>query len=316
MPAIIYNATNFPLSYGPSLAGQHSLNVSWPELVWAAISVGKGQFQHLVQYGVFSGFEIAYRVAILYANLQETPQGGLRRSSAYDGLDPSEKGAISYFIGLTMAKLLAGQLLSVPWLMHMDVYRQQLAPILAGNSRPDLVGLTTGGGWVVVEAKGRTHGFDNSALQAAKNQTAQLTTIQGVAPVLRVGALAFFGAAGTLEVAIDDPRSRPARVPDLPLSAGLIWDSYYRPFQAWIRDAGTAKKETLGTVPYSVAPLPHLDLWVGLPDRLFQNGTLVLQSHGQQRSNEFIGPDGLFVRLGSAWSDKNMTLEPQERQNN
>src|SRR5260370_3423310 len=150
MPNIAYNATNFPPSYGPSLAGENSLNVSWSQVVWAAISVGKAQLQNLAQYGVFSAFEMTYRIAIVYANLRETVQGTLRRSSAYNGLDPSEKGAISYFLGLTMAKLLAGQLLEVPWLMHLDVYRQQLAPVLAVNSRPDLVGLTTAREWAAL----------------------------------------------------------------------------------------------------------------------------------------------------------------------
>jgi hypothetical protein len=29
----------------------------------------------------------------------------------------------------------------VPWLMHLDVYRQQLWPVLLGKEKPDLVGL-------------------------------------------------------------------------------------------------------------------------------------------------------------------------------
>ena len=119
MPTIPYDATNFPASYGATLAGQNSLSALWPQIAWAAISVGKAQLQHLTQYGVFSAFEMAYRLAIVYANLQETLQGRIRRSSAYDGLDPSEKSTISYFVGLTMAKLFAGQLLGVPWLMHL-----------------------------------------------------------------------------------------------------------------------------------------------------------------------------------------------------
>ncbi len=111
---------------------------------------------HIFRYGQFSLFEITYRSALIYANLCDDGAGRIKRSEAYDGLDPSEKGAVSYFLGLTLAKAFAERELDVPWLMHLDVYRKELAPVLSGQSRPDLVGQTTGGSWVVIEAKGRT----------------------------------------------------------------------------------------------------------------------------------------------------------------
>lgn len=315
MPTIPYNATDFPASYGPLLAGGNLLEVSWAQVVWAAVSVGKAQLQNLSQYGVYSAFEMVYRTALVYGNLRETTQRTLVRSSAYDGLDPSEKGAISYFLGLTMAKLFAGDLLSVPWLMHLDVYRQVLQPVLAGTSRPDLVGLTTAGQWAVMEAKGRTNGFIGSVLQDAKNQTLELTTIQGITPTLRVAALTYFDAAGRLEVAISDPRDEQKKLPDLPLTQELILNTYYRPLDSWMREVARVEKEILGNDPYRVANLPDVDISVGLPDRLPDLGGLESGLHVQRRgsADEFVGPDRLFVRLGSAWSPENMRLEPQER---
>ncbi len=72
MPTITYTADGFPSAYGNALAGTFSINVSWGEIVWAAISVGKSQLAHVAQYGVFS----------IYANLWESPSGSLRRSLA------------------------------------------------------------------------------------------------------------------------------------------------------------------------------------------------------------------------------------------
>ena len=141
MPRLTYYAKNFPASYGALLSGTNSLNFGWPELLWAAISVGRGELLHLLRHGAFSEFEMAYRAAILFANLRETGSGDLERSAAYRGLDPSEKGAISYFMGLTVAKLFADRLLNVPWLMHLDVYRKKLSPI-HGAAKPDLVFFT------------------------------------------------------------------------------------------------------------------------------------------------------------------------------
>src|SRR5688500_5816132 len=98
MPTITYNASRFRPAYHPQLAGRNALDFTWAELVWSAISVGRRELLHLFRYGPFSAFEIVYRTAVLYANLCETPASGLTRSSAYNGLDPSEKSAISYFM--------------------------------------------------------------------------------------------------------------------------------------------------------------------------------------------------------------------------
>jgi hypothetical protein len=63
--------------------GAHTLIV-WPEqLLWAAATVGRANF--------------------------------------IDVLDPTEKGAVSYNLGLVVSKLFSEMLLGVPWLLHLDV---------------------------------------------------------------------------------------------------------------------------------------------------------------------------------------------------
>lgn len=69
-------------------------------------------------------FEIIYRSSICHANLRSNPSRRLEKSGAYIALDRSEKSAVSYFNGLTIAKLVASRLFGVPWLMHLDVYRE------------------------------------------------------------------------------------------------------------------------------------------------------------------------------------------------
>lgn len=112
----------------------------------AALTVGKANFNHVVRYKRYSMFEIIFRVAIIYSNLVQGMVNSLSRSETYDALDPSEKSAISYFLGLAFAKLFADAYLNVPWLMHLDVYRDRLRPYsVSSGSRPDLVGLDTNG---------------------------------------------------------------------------------------------------------------------------------------------------------------------------
>ena len=311
MPTIPYQAENFGAVYGPNLAGTHTLTVSWPQIVCAALSVGKAQGD-LALHGEFSLFEMAYRVAIVFANLREAESGEIVRSSAYDGLDPSEKGSISYFLGLTMAKLFAHQLMDVPWLMHLDVYRAVLNLQLLGNSKPDLVGLNGNNEWVVVEAKGRTNDFSETTLAAAKTQTQQVTTIGGVQPVLRVGTLTYF--ADSLTVAMRDPKghSKRSRMPDIPLAKERLREDYYRPLSAWTFERPGPPETIVRRRPFRIRQVSDFDLSVGVP--LFRKADTVNPVEAETLEGEFVGKDGVLVRLGTLWSEANMRLEPQVRQ--
>jgi len=320
MPIVRYNATNFPAAYQPRLVGWQSLSFTWAELVWSAISVGRAELLHLFRFGPFSAFEMVYRAAILYANLHETNANRLRRSSAYDGLDPSEKSAISYFMGMTLAKLFADKLLDVPWLMHLDVYRAQVGPaFLVGNSRPDLVGQNLSSEWVAVESKGRTNDFDSVALNRAKEQVENLSTIGGAAPVLRVALLAYFDE-GTLACALDDPnehdRRRGKELPNIPLTRDNLIEGYYRPFREWLREAPNIQTEEISNRRYRVGYLPEVDVSIGIEDDLLAGSpqdTVGGRRGRESTEHEYQAPDGLLVRVGELWSEENMRLEPQER---
>lgn len=108
MLSILYLVEDFPPKHSPVVIGEGILATPMPAHVWAAISVGKRQLSHLTLHGLYSLFEMAYRGAMIFANLREGADGNILRSSAYEGLDPSEKGAISYFIGVILAKLFCG----------------------------------------------------------------------------------------------------------------------------------------------------------------------------------------------------------------
>lgn len=324
MPAINYTATRFPPAYHPQLAGRQSLNATWAELVWSAISVGRGELLHLFRHGPFSAFEMVYRAALLYANLCETPANTLTRSSAYDGLDPSEKSAISYFMGLTLSKLLADKLLDVPWLMHLDVYRAELQPhAFYGRSRPDLVGQNSAGQWIAIESKGRTNDFDEKALERAKEQVENLASIQGVAPTLRVALLAYF-SDGVLECAIDDPDRRKTDAEEpihIPLTKERLLEGYYRPFREWLREAPNIRTEEISNRRYRIGYMPEVDVSVGVNEDLLAQDSLAPdhiegQASPRERSStdhQYEGPDGLLVRVGPLWSETNMRQQPQER---
>jgi hypothetical protein len=314
MPTIPYHATNFPPVTGV-IAGSHTFQVTWAELVWAAISVGRAELLHIVRHGEFSIFEMAYRTAILFANLKEDDFGMLRRSSAYKGLDPSEKGAISYFLGMTLAKLSAERLLNVPWLMHLDVYREILQPVLLGGGRPDLVGQDGNGEWVVIESKGRTNGRDEAALRKAKEQASELALIGVQAPRLHVGSVTHF-ANGILQIDLDDPEVSQRRRIEISLSPENLREGYYRPFIKLLEEDEDGEIELVGNDRFRTMFLSSVDAHVGLSEKMFVPDVLQagVPFNAPVRDEAlYRGRDGILVNLGELWSSENMRREPQER---
>ena len=295
------------------------MDVAWSELVWAAISVGRAGMRQILRFGIYSVFEIVYRTALVYANLRETPSGYLTRSDAYNALDPSEKGAVSYFLGLTASKLFAERCLQVPWLLHLDVYRARLGAVLRpGRSKPDLIGRDSNGNWVVVESKGRTNGFDEDALAKAKAQARRVRTISGSSPRFRVGMQAYFESS-QLRLAIDDPdREEDGALLDLPITPEMINHEYYQPFRAWLDRGDRVERIPVGNRVYVVRVEPALDFAVGLAEERYSGAPTAAGANAEeivQRrvEDQFAGTDGVLVQLGPGWSSERMRQQPEDR---
>jgi hypothetical protein len=310
MPIVQLKTVNFPAHAGvPN--GTSNWDLPWPELVWAAVSVGKGSLAHITQFGRFSMFEIIYRAAIIYANLMEKPDGRFGRSDAYDGLDPSEKGAISYFLGLALTKAFVASKLDVPWLMHVDVYRNRFGVNLSPGERPDLFGEDRLRRWVVAESKGRTNGHDADALKKAKGQAEQVISISGAAPHLSVGLVASF-ANGRLSLVADDPPVDESRSRiSLELTKEEFRDSYYRPIRELLEEFPKERVRVAGR-SIDVVRSESSDLLIGLvePDAI---GALENVADVEPDRSGYLGPDGIYIELGASWADELMCEQPQER---
>jgi hypothetical protein len=75
---------------------------------------------------------------------QRGPRGQkLVRTDAFMQMDPTEKGALNYFLGLVACKLFASKLLDAPWTLHLDVYRGALNPRLFSVSPPEMATLVS-----------------------------------------------------------------------------------------------------------------------------------------------------------------------------
>ena len=335
MPNLDYTAYGFPSNLGPQFNGLHSVDIQWPELVWAAITVGRKGWDDVIQHGSHSRLEIIYRSAILRANLGSSPQGSFTKTDAYKSLDPSEKSAVSYFFGLSFANLAAQRLLGIPWLVHLDCF-SDLPIELRGNRRPDLIGENYWEEWGVFEAKGRTNRIDQNTIQKAKKQTRMLRKIDGSDPSIRVASISHF-FDNMLNLHLEDPDEIYSNAVDFEISGGedQFLKYYYQPFVSLIEHSGTSHEEAIdrrtdfvriGSRGINIVSLAEVDLVVGLDAQVQEILTLGFQERDVPTNSDrlrpqllnhfegisqahsvnddtasFLGLDGVFVRLGSSW---------------
>jgi hypothetical protein len=314
-----YTSSNFDPARGTAFTGSNNCLCTWAELIRSAISVGKLK-RDLRRYGIYSKYEAVYRAHIIRANLQRISSGSLIQSDAFKALDPSEKGAISYFLGISIAKLFAERYLNVPWLMHLDVYKKLLTPTLTkGRAKPDLVGENSSGEWIVIEAKGRTHGIEKGLMTKAKKQAKKLRKVKSTPVSLKVALAAHF-EDGSLSVDWRDPEETDEEPHDLDVSHEVFIRDYYEPFLS-ILTSGTPRSRETKQDKFRTISLFDGDITIGLSEQVV--GYLETQQyrqifeyslqHGPRTTkNISTGRDGVFVELARSWAtddEANLTIE-------
>uniref|UniRef100_Q07LE0 Uncharacterized protein n=1 Tax=Rhodopseudomonas palustris (strain BisA53) TaxID=316055 RepID=Q07LE0_RHOP5 len=304
---IDYCCQDFPRVY--SLPWNGVLTTSWDELLWAAITIGRPSTYHVFRHGQASFHEAIFRLALVrMAVEQESWSARLRRTSAFAALDPTEKGMVSYFLGMTLCKLFASQLLNAPWLLHLDVFRPTLNPVLLGRSRPDLVGQDVSGNWHAFESKGRASTPSKTDKEKAKIQAQRLVSIDNCNCSLQVGSFAFF-RSDVLEFYWRDPepdsRENPIRLP----GPDEEWRYYYGPALSLASEADSqpmAVEKELADVTVEIHPKVHHLL---LDGRWAAARHLAMELRTTLASEGFRS-DGVKLSAGESWSKP---YEPVER---
>ena len=309
--------------------------------------------RHLTQYGVFSWYELLMRLYMLRVNFRESIGGELMQTQAYKALDPSEKNALSYFMGLTTAKLLANRFLDIPWLIHLDSFEQtRLA--FGSKKRPDLLGHNRNHQWLVMEAKGRSGSVEPALMPKALIQTQALETVDSYSPFLRVASASFIKSkkTGVLAAQWECPPGISSN-PGVKLKIDVqdFFNRYYELFRNLLNDNNQSATSTTGGTPgtlgfitassltdgrvsarfedlaFRTAFFSEFDIQIGLLDQgnnFFLKNTawydnLFLEvnqlAKGFITPRLFIAPDGVLIKLGPSWNSENMQKEPDQRAN-
>jgi hypothetical protein len=266
MPKLTYAPENFGNFMGPVFLSKRQMTFSWSELSRAAMTVGRRNWRDVFKHGTYSALEIMWRLAMLRANLVESESGFLRKSTAYSALDRSEKGTVSFFFGMCFSKLIAEKLFAVPWLLHLDVYKDDLNPAFALSDRPDFVGMDSRGNWLVLEAKGRTGQIPKDLLRKAKRQTQSLRNINGILPSLRVVIASYF-SSGSLRMRIRDPEEYSKNAIDLAITPESLARTYYKPIVDCIKLLSpNGEPSSIGK--FSSVSLPGIDAQLGIDNEI------------------------------------------------
>jgi hypothetical protein len=310
MPVIPYRATNFSGTLA-ALNGNGQLQVTWAQLVWAAITAGKAAGDEYA-YGIYSAVERLHRASMMRAYLLEGNSGRLLQTMPYVTSDPSEKTSISFYLGMTLAKLFAEVFFDVPRMLHVAVYGENYQVTAGqGASRPDLIGLSVNGDWFVFEAKGRSNGFEADALAAAKVQAEQIISIDNAVPVCRISSQCFFSSDGLRFRMDDPPRSARGRTRAVKITVNDFDHAYYEPLQNIIASRETAADIDIAGRRFRGVRIAEADILLALPEQ----GPMAITNPGTTvaSGSEYLGKDGVLVQLGSSWSKANMRLQPHLR---
>lgn len=296
---VYYTSESFPSTFAFPKSGWMTIN--WDDILWAALTIGRPSTYHILRHGRSSFHEAIFRLSLVRMALSE---GGYKddlvRTGAFEALDPTEKGMVSYFLGMTFTKLFAALLLRTPWLLHLDVFKAGLNPTTLGRSRPDLIGQSASGDWYAFESKGRSGPPSHNDRLKAKAQAARLVAIGGIPTTLHVGSFSFF-RSGTLEFYWRDPvpgSEKPMHVPE----PGAEWQYYYE-YALSLVSAPEFDAQAMERQRADLEVEIHPKIYEQLVERRFADAYAVARQMREELEKEGYKPDGLRVIAGNLWRE-------------
>lgn len=304
---IQYETEGFPAGTLPS--GLNELTLEWDDILWAAVTVGRPSRNYAFRHGMASSYEALFRWSLVRMALEQSGPSGhrLRRTEAFKTLDPTEKGAVNYFLGMIFCKVFSTRLLNTPWLLHLDVFRPRLNAVLTGRSRPDLIGREHGTSrWHAFECKGRVSPPDASVKQKAKSQAQRLVSVNRTPCTHHVGTVTFF-RNDVLQFFWRDPDPKPESRFDVVFSDDQ-WRHYYWPVVQYLRE----NKDLWGIMQEQVGfyrSIEGLDLEISIypavAEYLFREEWTSAQGVAVEARREIqeagYEPDGIVVKAGESW---------------
>ena len=272
----------------------HEMDVTPWRFIAASLTLGFQRFPEVLQAGprlwlhrLGLGFSGAAYLADVY--------GQLCLTGDHANLDASEKGAMSYWQGMVLAKLAAAEILGIRWLQHADAMEKRgvlirtQRPLPRGRRNPradkraDMAGQDDTGGWHIIEAKGFSSHPGLPAFEKAKTQAGMVASINQTVPLTTTGCVASLWKT-PIEIVMDDPPPVGNEFWSIPHLA--FWQDYYGGLADYIRGSKRLKTSTdqpgftfaslsplLGLLPLKDRQKDWQAPMIGLPDDILADPT-------------------------------------------
>ena len=304
---IPYSSDHFPS--GVIKNCDATLDVEWGDILWAAVTVGRPNRHYVFRHGDSSIYEAIFRWSLVRMSLEKVldrriPQ--LKRTEAAITLDPTEKGAVNYFLGMIFCKLFASKLLNIPYLLHLDVFRPLLNPVLSGRSRPDLIGESLDNKqWHAFECKGRVSPPTTETKHKAKDQAQRVQSVNGIECGLHIGAITYF-KHDILHFYWCDPTPEDEKGMEIKLTEE-VWQYYYGPileimnFKARELKIDRQSRTHLAIKELDLEIHIHQEILGYLLERQWSKVRQVASNAASFFKDEGYQPDGLRVKAGPSW---------------
>jgi len=248
------------------------------DLLRGMICVGKKQAHTMLREPRRRASEVRGLAGLLdaYVGFDEGPH----TSAFFAELDSREKSAFSYRLGMGTALLGVQRRLEVPWLMHAEALLATGAAKTDPGDRPrtELVGLSRGGQWCLVKARGRSSELTDSLVDDTLATVNEVARVNDRAPAQRRACVVALGESPfRLCFAAPDPaeegpdEDEPA--PELHVDPSAYITEYYAQF-SFLTSLDTKRHELedafgCGNLPDAVvADLPGIDYEIGLLEPL------------------------------------------------
>lgn len=209
----------------------------------------------------------------VFAALSEGGRGDqLEASCLFIELESTEKGGLSFRLGMAMTAVVAEELLDIYLLEHLNARNSSVAP-KGGQRRADLFGLDINDRCHVIEAKARAHGYGKDLVEYAKSQAENVNLVDTskglLVPVTRSAAITDLSQK-PIHVLFSDPESSLPRgsTYEFDLDAVLGW--HYSVVPNLVEASGRSDPPRDLGMDTVGAFLPGTEIWLGVRSELFR----------------------------------------------
>jgi len=254
MSVVRVTCKKFPAPYTKT-NGIRRRDVSRRTMLRAIITVGAQRHSDVYSLGM-RGFFHRFGVGLSAVSFLGHATEGLCVDHRFHELDMSEKGAMSYWHGMAMAKIVAESELGIPWLAHVDKMRDCGALITSATSRQrgDLVGRGKKNNWHVIEAKGRSNEYSDTLIASAKEQSSSVTSINGKKPATCSACITALHTRPISVLLEDPPPKDDGEGERWEINTPGFFEQYYRGIKTYLGEFGIQNK-SIGNALFITAPL-------------------------------------------------------------